>query len=248
MRDVSEISETVRQTLSHTRLGKDSTLVCLVLSGLKPPASTMPRKTRCNHAVTCKPLGGGRCTFSLNNKRQPIRVSRPCPKCGEMRCRRHCLCGRAGRPRKLKVVKKAAGSKAKVAKKTEKSSARVLLPTAQGQQADKTGVLHKRGLAPELGGCCEWFQIGLNSQRCGARCWRDLIGVSLWLTVVPWMACQNHGIGFSLGPDKHPPNLIRHAPLHHPRCGSLGRFLFLESVSASSWWGEALNSSGFSDL
>ena len=152
MTDIGEISQTVRcKALSCARFGQDSHVVCLVLSGLKPPASTMPRKTRCNHAVTCKPLAGGRCSFSLNNKRQPIRVSKPCPKCGEMRCRRHCLCGRAGRPRKLKVAKKTGGSKVKVTKKTGGSTARALLPTTQVQQADKTGVLRKSGPCTQSG-------------------------------------------------------------------------------------------------
>jgi phosphatidylserine/phosphatidylglycerophosphate/cardiolipin synthase-like enzyme len=62
----------------------------------------MPRKEKRNHAVVCKPVRG-RCKASRNGLQEPAGVVRPCPKCDEMRCVKHCRCGRRGVSRKMAV-------------------------------------------------------------------------------------------------------------------------------------------------
>ena len=61
----------------------------------------MPRKNKDNHAVQCKPVYGGPCKRSRDGRNSPVRVARPCPKCGEMRCCAHCGCARRGVTRRV---------------------------------------------------------------------------------------------------------------------------------------------------
>lgn len=65
----------------------------------------MPRKTTGNHAAQCKPVGEELCKRSLDGKKKPIRVTRPCPKCGEWRCLLHCGCKRRGVSRRVAKVR-----------------------------------------------------------------------------------------------------------------------------------------------
>ena len=69
----------------------------------------MPRAKKSNHAVECKPLRGGPCKRSRDGRKKPIRVSKPCPKCEEMRCAVHCDCGRKGVSRKVAKAERRPG-------------------------------------------------------------------------------------------------------------------------------------------
>ena len=92
----------------------------------------MPRKKKSNHAVQCKPVGGELCKESRDAKKQPVRVARKCSKCGDMRCRVHCLCARRGVSRAMKKAKVEPSRTVKVAKpKQDERSNPVVLPLVQ---------------------------------------------------------------------------------------------------------------------
>ena len=92
----------------------------------------MPRKLKGNHAVQCKPLGGGLCKESRDGKKKPVGVPRACPKCREMRCRMHCGCARRGVSRAVKKEKVPQSRATQVVKaKQDEGRSSVVLPVVQ---------------------------------------------------------------------------------------------------------------------
>ena len=52
-------------------------------------------KSSGSNSSSCKPFSG-KCTLSRKRAGFPVVCSRKCKKCGEYRCRSHCLCARQG--------------------------------------------------------------------------------------------------------------------------------------------------------